>query len=87
MRSWPNETSSFEKAFENQLTLLAPEDMNKLELGGMDDVKNSQPEMFSIGMTILSAALLTDFSDVYDVKKFRFKYDQAGEYLYEWRTN
>lgn len=34
--------------------------------------------MFSIGMTILGAAFLTDFADVYDVKKFKFKYDEAG---------
>ena len=36
--------------------------MNKLELGGMDDPKNYQSEMFSIGITILHAAMLTDFS-------------------------
>lgn len=30
--------------------------------------------MFSIGMTILSAAMLTDFRDVYDVKKFKFRF-------------
>ncbi len=43
--------------------------------------------MFSIGMTILSAALLTDFSDIYDVKKLKFLYDQANENLIEWKTN
>ncbi len=61
--------------------------MNKLELGGMDDVKNYQAEMFSIGMTILSAALLSDFNDIYDIKKMKFRYEEANEYLNEWRTN
>jgi hypothetical protein len=49
--------------------------MNKLELGGMDDLKNYQSEIFSIGLTILSAAMLQDFNDIYDNKKFKFKYD------------
>jgi len=55
--------------------------MNKLELGGMDDLKNYQSEVFSIGMTILSAAMLCDFEDVYDLKKMKFKYESANEYL------
>ena len=53
----------------------------------MDDPKNYQSEMFSIGMTILGAALLTDFTDIYDVKKFKFRYDEANDYLHEWRIN
>lgn len=61
--------------------------MNKLELGGMDDINNFQSEMFSIGMTILSAALLTDFSNVYDIKKFKFNYDAATDYLEQWKAN
>ena len=52
--------------------------MNKLELGGMDDVANFQSEMFSIGMTILSAALLTDFKNIYDVKKFKFRFEEMS---------
>lgn len=61
--------------------------MNKLDLGGMDDINNFQSEMFSIGMTILSAALLTDFSNVYDVKKLKFNYEVATSYLEKWKTN
>ena len=61
--------------------------MNKLELGGMDDIYNFQSEMFSIGMTVLSAALLTDFSNVYDVKKFKFNYEVATNYIEQWKTN
>ena len=49
--------------------------MNKLELGGMDDVSNYQSEMFSLGLTILGAAMLTNFNSVYDVKKFKFRYE------------
>ncbi len=30
--------------------------------------------MFSIGMTILSTAMLTDFGSLYDVSKFKFKF-------------
>jgi len=41
----------------------------------MDDVSNYKSEMFSLGLTILSAAMLTDFNNVYDVKKFKFRYD------------
>lgn len=61
--------------------------MNKLELGGMDDINNFQSEMFSIGMTVLSAALLTDFSNIYDVKKFKFNYEVATNCLEQWKTN
>lgn len=56
-------------------------------MGGMDDISNYKSEMFSLGMTILSAAMLTDFSDVYDVKKFKFRYDEMNDYLHEWRNN
>lgn len=61
--------------------------MNKLELGGMDDIKNYSSEMFSIGMTILNAAMLNDFTEIYDVKKFKFKFDEASEDLQQWRDN
>lgn len=61
--------------------------MNKLELGGMDDLKNYQSEIFSIGMTILSAANLNYYADIYDNKKFKFKFDEANEYMTEWRNN
>lgn len=53
----------------------------------MDDIKNYQSEMFSIGMTILNASMLTDFADLYDLKKFKFKFDEANDYLQEWRSN
>jgi hypothetical protein len=49
--------------------------MNKLELGGTNDPKNYQSEIFSIGMTILSAAFLTDFNDIYDLKNMKFCYE------------
>lgn len=38
-------------------------------------------------MTILSAANLHDFADIYDNKKFKFKFDDATDYLNEWRIN
>lgn len=43
--------------------------------------------MFSIGMTILSAAFLSDFKDVYDMKKLKFSYEKAQHYLNQWKNN
>lgn len=69
--SWPHERFSYWKVLENdkhENTLLAPEDMNNWQTNHLDNDNNHQSELFAIGATIISAALLSDFKSVYDFK-------------------
>ena len=40
LNSWPREKTGFQKAYEHNDAYLSPEELNKLELGGSDDLKN-----------------------------------------------
>ena len=40
--SYPNEHSNYQKTIEQQVTLLAPEDLAKLQLGATDNEENVQ---------------------------------------------
>lgn len=48
--------------------------MSKLQMGGLEDTTNYHSEIFSIGLTVLSAATLTDFTDLYNIKTFQFNF-------------
>jgi hypothetical protein len=57
--SWPGQVSAYRRAvLEEDLGYLAPEDMERLKLGAMDNKANVEAEVFSIGLTLLSASLL-----------------------------
>lgn len=43
--------------------------------------------MFSIGLTVLSAGVLEDFSNLYDIKLHTFNEDKLQRKLDEWRIN
>jgi serine/threonine protein kinase len=85
--SWPREATNFTKAFDNERTYLAPEDMARLEMGSNEDTNSWPSEMFSIGLTVLSAAMLEDFLRLYNLKGFRFDTAEATNLLNEWKSN
>lgn len=85
--SWPREATNFTKAFDNERTYLAPEDMVRLEMGSNEDAAGWASEMFSIGLTVLSAAMLEDFLRLYNLKTYRFDTAEATALLDEWRSN
>ena len=45
---------------DKQPTYLAPENLKQLEMGSLE-YEDQSSEIFSIGLTVLSAALLSDF--------------------------
>lgn len=79
--SWPRESTNFSKAFDNERTYLAPEDMARLEMGSNEDTSGWASEMFSIGLTVLSAAMLEDFLRLYNLKNYRFDTAEATALL------
>lgn len=85
--SWPREVSNFSKTFDNEKTYLAPEDMNKLEMGGLEDSSNYSSEVFSIGFTVLSAAVQENFEELYNTKNYKFNFEKADQHLHQWRNN
>lgn len=70
--SWPREGTNFSKTFDNEPTYLAPEDMERLEMGKVEDSSNFDSEVFSIGFTVLSAGTLEDFLKLYNTRTYRF---------------
>lgn len=40
--SWPGEGTNFSKTFDNEATYLSPEDMERLEMGTIEDSRNRQ---------------------------------------------
>lgn len=85
--SWPRESTNFNKTFDNEKTYLAPEDMVRLEMGTNEDTSGYTSEMFSIGFTILSAAMLEDFLRLYNIKNYKFDTVEATNLLNEWKSN
>ena len=67
--SWPGQTSAYRKAIlEEGFGYLAPEDITRLKLGAMDNKENTESEIFSIGLTMLSAGSLQPMKDLYSTK-------------------
>jgi hypothetical protein len=52
--------------------------MNKLSMGGIEDLSDHTSEVFSIGLTVLSAAKLMDFSNLYNIKLKKFAFAKAN---------
>ena len=56
-------------------------------MGNLEENQNYNAEVFSIGLTVLSAAMLEDFTHLYNTKTYRFNSEEASELLNEWRAN
>ena len=61
--------------------------MARLEMGSNEDTNSWPSEMFSIGFTVLSAAMLEDFLRLYNLKSYRFDTTEATNLLNEWKSN
>jgi hypothetical protein len=61
--------------------------MVRIEMGTMEDSSNFSSEVFSIGLTVLSAAMLEDFLKLYDIKAHKFNAEEATILLNEWKSN
>lgn len=53
----------------------------------MEDTLNFSSEVFSIGLTVLSSAMLQDFFVLYDIKNLEFNRKQAECFYSEWIHN
>lgn len=56
-------------------------------MGSNEDSSSYASEMFSIGFTVLSAAMLEDFLRLYNLKTYKFDTTEATSLLDEWRSN
>lgn len=56
-------------------------------MGTLEDSHNRQGEVFSIGLTVLSAAMLEDFLHLYNPKSYRFDTQECTALLDEWKSN
>ena len=81
--SWPGELSNFEKTrFDNIPTYLSPEEINLLCAGKTYNSSNKiKSESFSIGLTLLSALYLKDFSDLYDATYMNMDLEEFRHYF------
>ena len=69
------------------MTLLAPEDMAKLQLGASDNEENNLSEIFSIGLTVIAAGILENPSGIYDLKTFTFNQGAATDLINRWKNS
>jgi serine/threonine protein kinase len=70
--TWPHERPSYWKFLEDEKNFngyLAPEDMALLQSNSLDNDANEQSEIFAIGATILSSAILDNLHEVYNFKE------------------
>ena len=56
-------------------------------MGNIEDNSGPQSQVFSIGATMLHASTLQDLSYLYDIKDYRFNYEEGRKILDEWRQN
>ena len=61
--------------------------MKQLETGKIEGEDNRNCEVFTIGLTVLSAALLEDFENLYDIKKYSFNHQQFNRKLDEFKVS
>ena len=50
-------------------------------MGINEEGNNYSSEVFSIGLTVLSAAMLEDFLRLYDIKSYKFNSNEATSIL------
>lgn len=55
-------------------------------MGNLQGEESDCSEIFSIGLTVLSAGLLTDFETLYDLKSWRFNFVKADEAINAWKN-
>ena len=86
--SWPYEKTNFEKtAFEKQLTYLAPEEMRIIAKGNHDNnADRVTAESFSIGLTLLQSALLTNVKEIYLLDLYSVDLNKLNQKLAEWQN-
>lgn len=83
--SWPQEMTNYEKTvFDREITYLSPEEIKELHFGHTDPKCNFElAESFSIGLTLLDSAVLTDSQDIYTPAEsgsnYRFSYEKLHE--------
>lgn len=68
--SWPGHISNYKSAvLEESFDYLSPEDIVRLKLGAMDNKNNTESEIFSMGLTLLSASCLQPMKDLYRIRE------------------
>lgn len=73
--TWPNEQNNYLKTvFEKETTYLSPEELKDIGYGKLDEPTNfAVNEAFSVGLTCLDAATLTDSTKLYEANN-KFNY-------------
>ena len=77
--SSPKEITNYGKSFEGKPTYLAPEEVRELALGKIENRLNGEAEVFSLGLTLLSAILKEDLSSLYNFKDNKFNEEKLNE--------
>jgi serine/threonine protein kinase len=80
--SWPNEQTNYLKTvFEKEPTYLSPEELKDIGYGKLEESANfALNEAFSVGLTCLDAATLTDAANLYEPNN-KFNYAKLDERL------
>jgi hypothetical protein len=68
-------------------TYLAPEDLVRVGKNEFFEGPNEVSEAFSIGLTVLSAANLADYEDLYDLKNYEFNVGRFSDAISQWRQD
>ena len=86
--SWPGEVNGQSKLLEGQPAYLAPEDVQHLRNGTKRlELGASEPtELFSIGLTMLSAGILQNNIDLYDIDRMKFDKTEFLKRINFWLT-
>ena len=84
--SWPGEHTNYEKSFfEKKITYLSPEEIKDYQFGKVEpDCDKELAETFSVGLTVLDAATLSDSKSLYS-KGFKFNYQNLESKFEELR--
>ena len=95
--SWPNELSNYDKVYKDrEVTFLSPEESRELGLNRDKPISNvGTAETFSVGLTLLDAAMLDDCERLYDTdcklmeedlfnirEEFKLKRNYSKEFKY-----
>ncbi len=85
--SWPGEANSQSKTLEGIVTYIPPEEIDNMRKGSkLTGPTSEDSEQFAIGLTVLSAGILRENSDLYDLRNMTFNMPEATKRMNFWLT-
>jgi hypothetical protein len=84
--SWPSQPTASARLLEGDPAFLPPEDIDSLRTGDRKNLGGESSELYAIGQTTLSAGILRDSGDLYNMQHMQFDRKEMDRRMHFWLT-